>query len=66
MSPEAVAERSGLAPGEVAAIERGGAGPPEIDTLIRLATALAVAPEELLGGIDWTPGDGGPGAFRID
>jgi transcriptional regulator with XRE-family HTH domain len=36
-----------------------------IDTLIRLAGALAVPPGELLEGIDWVPGPHTSGAFVL-
>lgn len=36
-----------------------------IDTLIRLAGAMAVPPGELLGGIDWVPGPETSGAFAL-
>jgi transcriptional regulator with XRE-family HTH domain len=66
MTLEAVAERAGLAPAAVTALEGGSADTPDIDVLIRLATALGIAPGDLLEGIDWAPGEGGRGAFRID
>lgn len=42
-----------------------GARMPRIDTLVKLATALEVAPDELIAGIGWTPGDRRPGEFSI-
>lgn len=36
-----------------------------IDTLIRLAGAMAVPPGELLEGIDWVPGPRTSGAFVL-
>jgi hypothetical protein len=38
---------------------------PRIDTLVKLATALEVPPDELIDGIAWTPGDRRPGEFSI-
>jgi transcriptional regulator with XRE-family HTH domain len=42
-----------------------GARMPRIDTLVKLATALEVAPDELIDGIGWTPGDRRPGEFSV-
>jgi transcriptional regulator with XRE-family HTH domain len=36
-----------------------------IDTLVRLAGAMAVPPGELLDGIDWVPGPETSGAFVV-
>jgi transcriptional regulator with XRE-family HTH domain len=66
MPAEAVAERAGLTATEVVALEGGTAGLPDIHTLIRLASALGTSPDDLLEGIDWAPGEGGAGEFRID
>jgi transcriptional regulator with XRE-family HTH domain len=49
---------------EVGLLERG-ARVPRIDTLMKLAGALSIAPEELLDGIDWQPGSRRPGGFGI-
>ena len=38
---------------------------PRIDTLVKLATALEVAPDELIDGIAWKPGDRRPGEFSV-
>jgi transcriptional regulator with XRE-family HTH domain len=40
---------------------------PRVDTLIKLASALAVRADELLEGIEWVvPGPSRPGSFSID
>jgi len=44
-------------------LERG-ARVPRIDTLVKLAAALDVRPEDLLDGIRWYPGDFSPGGFE--
>jgi transcriptional regulator with XRE-family HTH domain len=51
-SQEAFAAICGLHRTEVSMIERG-ARSPRIDTLVKLAGALEVTPNELLAGIDW-------------
>ncbi len=58
-SPEALAARSKIDPGELAAILRGE-GAVGVDAIYLLAGALGVPPEDLLKGIEWRPpvGDG--------
>ena len=48
--------RASLHRTEIGLLERG-ARVPRIDTLIKISSALAIPPGELLEGIDWTPGD---------
>ncbi len=55
LTQEAVGSRASLHRTEIGLLERGERLP-RIDTLIRVATALEVAPGDLLVGIDWTPG----------
>lgn len=38
---------------------------PRIDTLAKLAGALGVTPNDLLEGIEWTPGDRPEGIFGM-
>jgi transcriptional regulator with XRE-family HTH domain len=45
-------------------LERGGRLP-IIDTLVKLAAALDVRPEDLLRGIDWRPAQIQPGGFEL-
>jgi transcriptional regulator with XRE-family HTH domain len=56
ISQEELGMRSSLHRTEIGLLERG-ARVPRIDTLIKIAFALAIPPGELLTGIDWTPGD---------
>lgn len=49
---------------EVGLLERG-ARTPRIDTIIKLATGLEVAPAALIVGITWNPAGVMPGAFTI-
>jgi transcriptional regulator with XRE-family HTH domain len=56
ISQEELGMRSSLHRTEIGLLERG-ARVPRIDTLIKIASALAIPPGELLEGIDWTPGD---------
>lgn len=42
-----------------------GARMPRIDTLVKLAAALEIAPSELIDGIAWTPGITQAGEFSI-
>lgn len=56
ISQEELGMRSSLHRTEIGLLERG-ARVPRIDTLIKIASALAIPPGDLLHGIDWTPGD---------
>lgn len=47
LTQTALAERSGVSQGTIAAIERGANPNPTLDTAFRLAKALGVDPEEL-------------------
>lgn len=64
LSQEQLGVAAGLHRTEIGLLERG-ARVPRIDTLVKVAAALAIAPEELVAGIDWTPGAPEPGAFTI-
>lgn len=55
ISQEELGMRSSLHRTEIGLLERGSRVP-RIDTLIKVASALSLAPGELLVGIDWTPG----------
>jgi transcriptional regulator with XRE-family HTH domain len=62
LSQEELGERAGLHRTEVGKLEKGKRVP-RIDTLIRLAGAMAVPPGELLDGIDWVPVPKAVGSF---
>jgi transcriptional regulator with XRE-family HTH domain len=47
---------------EISQLERG-LRVARIDTLVKLAVSLEVSPDELLTGIEWTPGDTRVGRF---
>lgn len=64
LSQEQLAARALLHRTEVGKLERAGRVC-RIDTLIRLAGAMAVPPGELLEGIDWVPGPEPSGAFVL-
>ena len=49
---------------EIGLLERG-TRVPRIDTLVKLAGALSVAPSELIEGIDWNPGSSTSGSFSV-
>jgi len=55
LSQEAVGLRADLHRTEVGLLERGERTP-RIDTAVKLAGALGVAPGDLLDGIAWQPG----------
>lgn len=55
ISQEELAMRSSLHRTAIGFLERGQRVP-RIDTLIKIASVLAIPPGELLVGIDWTPG----------
>jgi transcriptional regulator with XRE-family HTH domain len=64
LSPEELAHNSSLHRTEVGLLERG-ARIPRIDTLVKLAGALAISPSELIEGIEWSPGTLTAGNFSI-
>ena len=57
ITQEALADRSGLHRTEIGLLERGHRVP-RVDTLLRLAAALAVEPAELLAGVHVQPPEG--------
>lgn len=63
LSQEDLSFRAALHRTEISLLERG-ARLPRIDTLVKLAGALAVEPGELLAGIVWTPGSVQRGQFK--
>lgn len=64
LSQERLGKRAGLHRTEIGLLEQGERTC-RIDTLIRLAGAMAVPPGELLDGIDWVPGPETSGAFAF-
>jgi transcriptional regulator with XRE-family HTH domain len=64
LSQERLARRASLHRTEIGLLEKGGRVC-RIDTLIRLAGAMAVPPGELLDGIDWIPGPETDGTFAV-
>ena len=64
LSQEELAVRASLHRTEVGKLERGERAC-RIDTLLRLAGAVAVPPGELLDGIDWVPGPEATGTFSF-
>ncbi len=64
LSQEELGLLSSLHRTEISLLERG-TRIPRIDTLVKLAGALSIAPSELLAGIDWTPGTSTSGSFSI-
>jgi transcriptional regulator with XRE-family HTH domain len=65
LSQEQLGRRASLHRTEIGLLEKGERVC-RIDTLIRLAGAMAVPPGELLDGIHWVPGPEPKGAFSID
>lgn len=63
LSQEQLGYRAGLHRTAVGLIERGSRTP-RIDTLVKLMGALEAGADELLTGIEWTPGQTRPGSFR--
>jgi transcriptional regulator with XRE-family HTH domain len=64
LSQERLAKRASLHRTEIGLLEKGGRVC-RIDTLVRLAGAMAVPPGELLEGIDWVPGPETTGTFSF-
>jgi transcriptional regulator with XRE-family HTH domain len=64
LSQEDLAARASLHRTEVTKLEKGDRVA-RIDTLIRLAGAMAIRPEDLIVGIYWTPREPGSGGFSF-
>lgn len=62
LSQEELSFRASLHRTQVGALERGERIP-RIDTLVKLAGSLGVAPAELLEGLGWEPGETIVGSF---
>ena len=65
LSQEALAVRASVHRTEIDHLERGERVC-RVDTLIKLAGALAIPPEELLDGLCWDPGSTIVGGFRFE
>lgn len=63
LSQEELSVRASLHRTEVSQLERG-LRIPRIDTLIKLAASLEATADELLAGLEWTPGGMVYGRFR--
>jgi transcriptional regulator with XRE-family HTH domain len=64
LSQEELAIRASLHRTEISMLERG-ARVARIDTLAKLAGALAIPPGDLMIGIDWAPGGTRTGEFKL-
>jgi transcriptional regulator with XRE-family HTH domain len=64
LSQEQLGLRADLHRTEIGLLERG-ARVPRIDTLLKLAAALNIAPSALLEGISWEPGEAHSGHFNL-
>lgn len=62
LSQEDLSHLASLHRTEVSQVERG-LRLCRIDTLVKLKCSLEVPADDLLAGIDWTPGDYRPGGF---
>jgi transcriptional regulator with XRE-family HTH domain len=62
ISQEELSVRASLHRTEISQLERG-LRTARVDTLVKLLGSLEVSAEELLVGLDWTPGDVRYGAF---
>jgi transcriptional regulator with XRE-family HTH domain len=58
-----LADRAEVEPSEIEAL-LDGTGEVGVSVILRLAGALDVEVDDLIGGIDWVPGPGG-GEYRI-
>lgn len=63
MSQDALSVGASVHRTEISQLERG-LRIPRIDTLVKLASTLEVDPQDLLEGIEWTPGEARLGQFR--
>lgn len=62
LSQDELSVRASLHRTEISQLERG-LRLARVDTLVKLAGSLEVSAEELLAGLDWTPGDVRYGSF---
>jgi transcriptional regulator with XRE-family HTH domain len=64
LSQEEVGFRASLHRTEIGMLERG-IRMPRLDTIVKIAGALEVAPGDLLVGMAWSPGHTKAGGFRL-
>lgn len=64
MSQETVAVRAGLHRTEIGLLERAERIP-KIDTLLKVAGAMSISPDQLLQGISWEPAITTKGRFSV-
>ncbi len=64
LSQEELGSRASLHRTEIGMLERGDRLA-RVDTLVKLAAAMAIPPSELLEGIHWTPGESAEGRFSV-
>jgi transcriptional regulator with XRE-family HTH domain len=64
ISQEALAERAGIHRTQISLYE-SGRRMPLLETFVRLAGAVALTPDELLGPIRWMPGIDSPGRLIL-
>jgi transcriptional regulator with XRE-family HTH domain len=62
LSQDELSVRASVHRTEISQLERG-LRIARIDTLVKLAASLEASPAELLGGIDWKPGETRQGRF---
>jgi transcriptional regulator with XRE-family HTH domain len=65
LSQEELGIRATLHRTEIGLLERGERLP-RIDTMIKVAGALEIAPAELIKGIEWSPGSTRAGRFQME
>jgi transcriptional regulator with XRE-family HTH domain len=65
LSQEELAERASMDRTEVTELE-SGERIARIDTLLQLAEAMAIRPEDLIAGISWIPDEAGDGDFNFE
>jgi transcriptional regulator with XRE-family HTH domain len=64
LSQEELGVRASLHRTEISLLERG-TRLPRIDTVIKVAGALEIPLDELIEGIDWSPGSTNVGSFSV-
>jgi transcriptional regulator with XRE-family HTH domain len=65
LTQEEVSFRAAIHRTEISQLERG-LRVPRVDTLVKLAGALGIPPQQLLQGIEWSPPKRSQGSFAIE